>query len=359
MIIVKIKSNNTLIISHSKALNSNDESIFPLRALKEHLLKSKEQTFVETCTEDIAWAFFSYLIPKKNHGMLRILFHEWVTAPIKFGSEGTYISLDSKSRFAQGANSIIQSTQHKYFESVEYLAFALMGNLAATECRKKEENLALDILANLATYEEVVIDPIITGIKELISCNRYKPPAPGKSMYGPAAVVDWTKDIVKELRSAPPIERLYKKIAAIHDFSQANRGSDEFLHEKRNDHRDMRVNKYSLNEGHADVIAARIRGISIWAGKSGSTIDIIQAAKLVSQVNEKELAALTLCIAAFFHFMPTSQSSTHTYHEVVSGASTVDGRILSYLPDMPPTPPVSFIYSKKQLPPGSLYLSKL
>ncbi|MDT3717930.1 hypothetical protein [Pseudomonas oryzihabitans] len=288
-----------------------------------------------------------------------MLFHEWIVAPIKFGSEGRYISLDSKSRFSQGADSIIQSTQHKYFENIDYLVIALMGNLAATECRRKEENLALDVLANLATYEEFVVDKVIRGMKALISCNKYQSPLAGKSTYGPAAVVDWTKDIVEELKDAQPIERLYKKIAAIHDFSQVNRGNNEFLHEKRNDHRDMRINKYSLSESHVDVIAARKKGISIWAGKSGSTMDIVQVAKLVCHINEKEVAALALCIAAFFHFMPTSQSSTHTYHEVISGASTVDGGIINYLPDTPPKPPVSFVHSKDKPQHEGLRLSKL
>jgi hypothetical protein len=98
----------------------------------------------------------------------------------------------------------------------------------------------------------------------------------------------------------------------------------------------MRVDKYNLNESHPDVKSDRINGRSIWVGTSGSTMDIIYIAEKRGGLKHPHLTDLAHCVAAFFHFMPTVFSGTHTYHEVMRGAKTISKDIV-YDPNWRPT----------------------
>lgn len=256
-------------------------------------------------------------------------FNDWVAAPISGGGRfpGQFISVSSSSAFAptgalygRAPGLGLQSTQDKVFTSVDTLIIALRGHVAAKNNRDKEERLALDVLANVKMFERYVLDKVITNIQTAIRDSKARRPE-GDSFYGAGANVDWTQDIVAALASEAPLTRLYKKIAALHDFGRRNR----FPTPGRDSTQGMRIGreKYSLAEDNAWIVDQRRQNNSVWAGKSGSAMDMVYAAKVVGIENDDSLAALSFCIVAFFHFMPTSQSSSHTYHEVMSGATTV------------------------------------
>jgi hypothetical protein len=255
-------------------------------------------------------------------------FNDWVAAPIASGNaRGQFVSVSSNSPFGpvgrlDGAPTglALQSTQEKIFTSIDALIAALRGHVAATDNRQKEERLALDVLANVKMFERYVLDRLIGNIQRAITSRRRNCPE-GESYYGPGATLDWTRDIVDALATELPLTRLYKKVAAIHDFCRCNR----FETPNRGTTRGMRIEneKYSLEEGNSWIANQRSLNNSIWAGKSGSAMDMVYAATQMGIEDDDSLAALAFCIVAFFHFMPTSQSSTHTYHEVMTGATSV------------------------------------
>ena len=255
-------------------------------------------------------------------------FNDWVAAPIASGNaRGQFVSVSSNSPFApagrlDGAPTglALQSTQEKIFTSIDALIIALRGHVVATDNRQKEERLALDVLANVKMFERYVLDRLIGNIQRAIT-NRERNCPEGESYYGPGATLDWTRDIVVALANELPLTRLYKKVAAIHDFCRCNR----FETPNRGTTRGMRIGneKYSLAEDNPWIANQRSLNNSIWAGKSGSAMDMVYAATQMGIEDDDSLAALAFCIVAFFHFMPTSQSSTHTYHEVMTGATSV------------------------------------
>lgn len=265
--------------------------------------------------------------------LLQSTFNDWVAAPTGGNQNfpGQFFSVSSSSPFAPaqrlyGAvpDLALQSTQEKIFTSVDTLIIALRGHVAAADNRQKEERLALDVLANIKMFERYVLDTVIENIQKAISASRALCPN-GSSFYGSGARVDWTQNIVASLAGELPLTRLYKKVAAIHDFGRANR----FPTPDRRSTAGMRPigEKYSLIEDNPWVVNQRRLNNSIWAGKSGSAMDMIFVAQEVGINDNDSLAALAFCIVAFFHFMPTSQSSTHTYHEVMTGATSVHAGI--------------------------------
>jgi hypothetical protein len=108
----------------------------------------------------------------------------------------------------------------------------------------------------------------------------------------------------------------------------------------------MRSGKWSLNETHEDVIKDRKRGVSIWAGTSGSAMDIIWAAYNCG-MNAVQMEALAWCVFAFFQFMPTVVSPTHTFHEVMRGAAKIieeiGGEMKFYVPQSVELPKADFL----------------
>jgi hypothetical protein len=113
-----------------------------------------------------------------------------------------------------------------------------------------------------------------------------------------------------------PAVRLLKKIALIH---LCGRVTHWVVAPNRSAHASMRHGKWSLNEAHEDVIVDRNQGRSIWAGTSGSAMDIIAIAQYVGVTDAQELVELSWCIFAFFHILPTMGAPTHTLHEVMTG----------------------------------------
>lgn len=280
--------------------------------------------------KDAFW--ISQVAPRLGSGeslLLRSTFDDWVAAPTGGNRNfpGQFFSVSNSSPFAPGARLhgaaprlALQSTQEKVFTSVDDLIRALRGHVNAADNRQKEERLALDVLANVKMLERYVLDQVISNIQRAISNGERRCPS-GQSYYGAGATLDWTRDIVATLAGEAPLTRLYKKVAAIHDFARHNR----FPTPGRESTQGMRLDgeKYSLAEDNPWIVEQRRLNNSIWAGKSGSAMDMIYAAMQVGLDDDDSIAALAFCIVAFFHFMPTSQSSTHTYHEVMSGATTV------------------------------------
>jgi hypothetical protein len=302
-------------------------------------------------------------------------YYEWVSAPIHLKPKRAtginiqsekkaptlrFFSMNSDVRFIPTAVLGLHSTQDKFFSSPEALFQALKGHNKAAFNRKKEETLALEVLANFPTFEITAIDAIINKMHNTSvgPSPTFKRPAKNRSAYGLGANIDWgCSDTANVPGTSPllqgidagllkePLSRLYKKIAAIHDFFQTNsqrakkpssdsdtNGSPHttVIDVDRGNHHKIRINKYSLDEDDKDVIKDRLNGNSIWAGKSGSTIDIISTAKALGFTETVTLARLAYCTFAFFHYMPTSVSSTHTYHEVMRGAISAHGELQNF-----------------------------
>jgi hypothetical protein len=279
---------------------------------------------------------------------IRTLFFAWALAPVNVAEKNHYSFFFSpvplKGKEAPIYESALQSTQFKKFNNVQEMFCALIGHYRAAEGRKQEERLSLQVLNSFESYEKTVVDPLIQQIamypREGLRSTVY----PKKeSRYGIAATVDW--DLSNPLTSVDggaPLERLYKKIAALHDFASFVGVSTP----GRDDHKDERMGqeKYSLNENNSQIIDSRSRGISVWAGKSGSTMDIMYVATLLGLDDPQAQTVLAYCIAAFFHMMPTNRSSTHTFHEVMRGAQTVCPGITydhknAEIPSSPPLAP--------------------
>jgi hypothetical protein len=272
------------------------------------------------------------------------IYMDWVKAPALIGADqGKFLFYSTDPGLGEhGAFlSVQQNTQEKSFPKVEHLYQALLGNYRAKDARRREERLAFAILGQLQVYEDLFLNTLISELHAVVTSklkgNLY---ARGKSYYGDAATVDWRQEnILQTMWDPEPLVRLYRKIAAIHDFCRACR----FDTPGRGDHADMRLpnEKYSLNEEHPAVADDRLQGVSIWAGKSGSAMDMIFGAMQMGLTDPKLLLHLAYCIFAFFHFMPTVQSSTHTFHEVMRGAHSICPEIafnpaILKVPDAPP-----------------------
>ena len=108
----------------------------------------------------------------------------------------------------------------------------------------------------------------------------------------------------------------------------------------------MRAGKFGLDESHAMVRSDRAAGVSIWAGTSGSAMDMLHIVQSLGLAQQGRLEAIAWCIFAFFHFMPTVASPTHTFHEVMRGALRILGRMRSYSGGSA-IPSVDFAYSSR------------
>ncbi|KTT26711.1 hypothetical protein SB14R_02640 [Pseudomonas oryzihabitans] len=268
------------------------------------------------------------------------IYSDWVRSPAFVSQTQTsyrFFSTDPMIGHFGEFTSVLQNTQEKAFPKVEHLFRALLGNYRAKTARAHEEELALHVLANVERYEVLFLDKLIIRIQqELRGVKKESPYGRGESYYGASATVNWSVgDVLVQMSDSEPLERLYKKIAAIHDFCRCMR----FKTPGRNDHASMRVpdDKYSLNEEHSDVFADRAKGVSVWAGKSGSAMDMIYGAIQMGIDDPDLLTHLAFCIFAFFHFMPTIRSATHTYNEVMRGAQSICPKI-SYNPNDPNVP---------------------
>ncbi|TBV10818.1 hypothetical protein [Stutzerimonas kirkiae] len=268
------------------------------------------------------------------------IYFEWVRAPAFVTQTETsyrFFSTDPTLGNFGEFTSALQSTQEKVFPKIDHLFMALLGNYRAKRARAHEEELAFRVLASFDRYETLFLDTLIGHIQhQLRDANKESPYSRGESYYGVSATVDWrVENVLAQMNDAEPLERLYKKIAAIHDFCRCMR----FNTPGRNDHANMREpnDKYSLNEEHGDVLADRTKGVSVWAGKSGSAMDMIYGAIKVGIDDPDILTHFAFCIFAFFHFMPTIRSATHTYNEVMRGAQSICPKI-SYNPKDPNVP---------------------
>jgi hypothetical protein len=227
----------------------------------------------------------------------------------------------------------------KEFTDSSELVSALAGHTLAVPNRIKEERLAFAVLENLALYEIYVLDPVLKAITREYKGKKLWT----KSYYGIAALPKWVENSIEKtlptLQGKPPLERLYMKVALIHDTLRALKKYSP----GRNDHSNMRRGKWTLNESHATVAADRSEGVSVWGGTSGSAMDMIHYAQTLDILDESQLTALAWCIAAFFHFMPTAVSPTHTWHEVMRGAHKIIGiDMVGYDPTVFAIPDIDF-----------------
>lgn len=250
----------------------------------------------------------------------------------------------------------------KDVDDLAELAWALLGNVRAAASRRREEFLAWLVIGNLGFYELVILDPLITAINELTAKDARLQADP--RVYGPLVEnIRWTgvKWSVTNA-SGEKHEVLYQKVGFIHCFSLSVIKLKEIVIPGRRQSEDMRKkdSRGSLIEHNVNVYKDRLSGVSIWAGTSGSTMDMIYFAKEVAQIKDPfTLTCLAWCAFAFFHIMPTGLSPTHTFHEVMRGAKHVAPSI-SYDPGVTRLPwvdPASVFLTAPK--PKSLIMSKL
>jgi hypothetical protein len=249
----------------------------------------------------------------------------------------------------------------KDFRNTEELTQALVGNFLAAANREIEERLAWGVITNFHLYEEMVVNPLIGAMfsrLDLAALQKMN----SDQFYGPIAMIliD-SEDVPAVVRrhcdrepngeESPPHVRLVKKIAFVHKYSRCAR----FWKEKtphRDEHAGMRLDpKWTLDETHPDVERDRAQGVSVWAGTSGSAMDIVFAAIQFGVTDPLKLTALAWCIFAFFHILPTSVSSTHTFHEVMRGVKKLVPE-MPYNPEVAQLPSVDFVMGHAPMPQG-------
>jgi hypothetical protein len=250
-----------------------------------------------------------------------------------------WCELPSPQRVPADASSDLIDVYSKEFRGDADVVRALVGHVRAEKARADEEKLAYQVLANLERYEAFALDPaVINALARLQALNllaTFVENTRTKAYYGfgsrlPSATSAGA--LFEALQALPELERLYVKVAALHHVCRwHSRDLGLSRTPGRSDHANMRFGKSSLNEDDAQVLADRAAGVSIWAGTSGSAMDMMHL------VNDRGLApagppreAIAWCIFAFFHFMPTTASPTHTFHEVMRGALKILGTMQSY-----------------------------
>lgn len=248
------------------------------------------------------------------------LFFEWVDAPVFLGEDEKKSSYEFFSVAGKDTGvfkSVLQNTQRKFFPRAAHLFSALVGNYFAERSRLQDDMIARHVLSDFPGVENLFINRLMESCHEIFLSSKEKEPK--ISLYGDGAKINWgVKDILNQM-SGEVVERLYKKIAFLHDVSHVC-GTG-----KRPEKESVRLgrDKYSLNEEHPEVRSYREAGVSIWAGASGSTADMILMAHQAGLVDLPSLRSLCYVIGTFFHYMPTIRSSTHTFAEVFQGANLV------------------------------------
>ncbi len=219
----------------------------------------------------------------------------------------------------------------KDLDDLPELAWVLLGNVRAAASRRQEEALAWQVIGNLGAYEAIILDPLIERIEEISQGSeslRTRPIA-----YGPlVTAVQWTgsKWSVSSFKGEKH-EVLYIKVGFIHSFalSYIKLNKVDIPGRKQSELMRKKDSKGSLQEFNPAVYRDRLSGVSVWAGTSGSTMDMIYFAKEVAGFTDAvRLTCLAWCAFAFFHIMPTGVSPTHTFHEVMRGAKNVASNLL-------------------------------
>jgi len=233
----------------------------------------------------------------------------------------------------------LTSNHDKAYDKIEDLMSALVGHTKAAKSRQREELMAWVVIGDLEHYNKCVLDPLLDKLVSKkysqLTEDKKKDLNSVASHYGPVGKVAWSdqsSEIRKSWAGEPSHVELFKRIAMIHDYCRftkdaptspasfgptPGRGGDK-----------MNVNPFTPREDHEQVKADREAGRSIWAGTSGSTMDLAHAAVQLG-MDAKQVTAFAWCVFAFFHIMPTPISATHTFHEVMRGAKKVgDGKYL-------------------------------
>ena len=228
------------------------------------------------------------------------------------------------------------------------LAWMLLANVRAAANRRQEEVLAWLVIGNLRAYEAGVLNPLLRAITRISAANEGLRASP--TAYGPLVTAsrwDGTKWSVSDF-AGENHEVLYAKVGFIHSFALSYIKLNRIVIPGRRQSEEMRKphSKGSLNEYNPAVYRDRLAGVSVWAGTSGSTMDVIYFAKhVVGMTDVLDLTCLAWCMFAFFHIMPTGISPTHTFHEVMRAAKTVEPNLF-YNPantTLPATDPVTTV----------------
>lgn len=245
---------------------------------------------------------------------------DWVKAPYK--------ALGPDNIYPTNSQDFPLNNYFKNFVTNTELTQALKGNVLAEPKRRQEELLAERVLINIPFYEKYLLNDLLTRIHNYIKKDKdLEDKLNNEIYYGKAAYIDWAnpiEDILQDLEQKAPLERLYRKVAAIHRFARCLRKEDLKRSPEYKPFLNMVKDKWNLDETHPEVIKLRNIGVNIWAGVSGSTKYILDTSKFLGIDEKEKLAALTYCIFAFFHFMPTVFSATHTLYEITRSSLIVD-----------------------------------
>jgi hypothetical protein len=259
--------------------------------------------------DDVAWKMIVYL------------FRLWVGASAPL----------NKKKFSGKPDQPLVYTQVKIYRDERDLAVALFNNYRAQNNVIVEEKLAVSVISKTSQYEEEVLDPLMQRIFMFIqmapNSQTLAEMLSASDFYGdlPRAkwnTLDWDQ-IQTDLNSGEALERLFRKVANIHLLGRVGR---KFGLNVDSTHRDVlgttrdRDNAYQTLDMEPQIQRLRQGNAPVWAGLSGSSGDIIAVAIALEITDPYKLNCLAWAAFAFFHFMPTSYSPTHTFHEVMMGA---------------------------------------
>ncbi len=250
-------------------------------------------------------------------------FGQWLAAPAPSDESG----------------SLIRSVQEKRFVSIGKLVDNLLSHVGAGFSRYMGNVLVDDLLDNFEFYLPSLRKMLrmIESILNFLLKNELSAQAVRgyfvenvKLPYGPLAHPKLTfktgqnRFDLQSIFIAPQLEALYRSFAMIHIFAsflmQQKLLQRPNIEKKLGGPYRVKGSKFDLIEDNPKIREAREEGLSLWAGFSGSTADVLSLGREFG-LSQSELNQLAAVAVAFFSYMPTDQTPTHTLHEVLSVAN--------------------------------------
>lgn len=296
---------------------------------------------------EIIWNGIKDKIPDHLHDQAKIYLRDWILAP--------------------STRDIIEQEQHgekplhyafeKSFSDELHLALAIKGHTLAAPKLLHEELFSFYVLEQFDRFKSIVLEALNEAVGQHFAMQsalrspletRRDADFLDRHWYGPVANLEWIKGwdtVIKNIQSGDPLEQMYKIISMICQYNWPQKLGDktvfyrlgptplrdEFSASKTT----MRIDAWTLNENHPQIISDREKNVPIWGGTSGTTMDIIHSAKVLGINDPVQLTALAYVIAAFFHFAPTKYV-VHTFHEVMRGAKLIAPEIHYDIKDISP-----------------------
>ncbi len=256
----------------------------------------------------------------KTQRQVQELLADWIAAP---GPEDNELT-------------ILRATQNKNFGSVKELVTNLLQHIQAEPSRRYDESEANNTLESMDEYAPL-LEKLLSKINEYFNQGLKKNKETiirylkAKKPYGPLAqTLIYVKgtpsrfDMAEYMKSQHVIERFYKAFSIIHHCAillmKEQIITRPNIEEVVGGQYRKKGSKYDLEESNPEITMAREEGISLWAGFSGSTADVLTLGNYFG-LEQNEINSLAELAVLFFQIMPTDKSSTHTLHEVMTVAN--------------------------------------